>query len=64
MQRFVSHSSLPCGSTIGPMTAARLGISVVDVGVAQLAMHSVREVCGAVDPGLFARALQRYLTHA
>ncbi len=64
VQRFVSHSSLPCGSTIGPMTAARLGIPVVDVGVAQLAMHSVREVCGAVDPGMFTRALQQYFMDA
>jgi len=48
-QRFVTRTDLPCGSTIGPITAARLGIPTVDVGIAQLAMHSARELCGADD---------------
>jgi aspartyl aminopeptidase len=61
-QRFVSNSSMPCGSTVGPMTAAGLGIPVVDVGVAQLAMHSVRELCGTTDHDLFVRALVHYLS--
>lgn len=61
-QRFVVRSDLPCGSTIGPVTAARLGISTVDVGVAQLSMHSARELCGSHDPDLFVRALTAFLT--
>lgn len=62
VQHFVSHSEMPCGSTIGPALASGLGIGVVDVGVAQLAMHSVREVCGSSDPGRLRRALTRYLS--
>ncbi len=58
VQHFVSRDDVACGSTIGPITAARVGLPTVDVGVAQLAMHSARELCGADDPDLFVSALQ------
>ena len=45
-QRYVNRSDLPCGSTIGPLTAAGVGITTVDVGIPQLAMHSARETAG------------------
>ena len=60
-QRFVVRTDLPCGSTIGPITAAQLGIATVDVGAPMLSMHSCRELAGTLDVArtidVFARAL-------
>ncbi|MEV7409558.1 M18 family aminopeptidase [Streptomyces althioticus] len=60
-QTFVSNNAMPCGTTIGPITAARHGIRTVDIGVAILSMHSVRELCGAKDPFLLANTLTAFL---
>lgn len=60
-QSFVSNNSMPCGTTIGPITAARHGIKTVDIGVAILSMHSARELCGADDPFLLTNALVAFL---
>ncbi len=61
LQHFSSRGDLPCGSTIGPVTSARLGVRTVDVGVAQLSMHSARELCSTTDPQLLRRLLSRIL---
>jgi len=64
LQRYVHRADLPCGSTIGPLSAARTGITTVDVGAPQLAMHSARETMGADDVDLYARALAAFLAPA
>ena len=64
LQRYEHRADLPCGSTIGPMTSARTGIPTVDVGAAQLAMHSARELMGAADVAAYSAALQAFLSPA
>jgi len=57
VQHFVTRADLPCGSTIGPLTATRLGLATVDVGAPMLAMHSCRELASARDVPLMVAAL-------
>ncbi len=49
LQTFVTRADMRCGSTIGPMSAAKTGIPTVDIGAALFAMHSIRELAGAQD---------------
>lgn len=48
-QEFVSRGDIPCGTTIGPIHASLTGIPTVDIGSAQLSMHSCREICSCQD---------------
>lgn len=59
-QHFVTRSDLGCGSTIGPITAAQLGIRTVDVGNPMLSMHSIRELCAASDVAQMVAVLKAF----
>ncbi len=61
-QRFASRNDQPCGSTIGPISAAAMGIRTVDVGNPMLSMHSCRETAAVADVAPMIRALSLILS--
>jgi aspartyl aminopeptidase len=61
-QHFVTRNDIPCGSTIGPITAARVGIPAVDVGSPMLSMHSCREMAGTADVRPMIEVLRLFYT--
>jgi aspartyl aminopeptidase len=60
LQHFVVRSDMACGSTIGPISAARVGLRTVDVGNPMLSMHSCREMAGAGDVEPMIRVLTAF----
>ncbi|WP_037366680.1 M18 family aminopeptidase [Nakamurella lactea] len=64
MQQFVVRSDMPCGSTVGPVTASLTGATTVDFGAPMLSMHSAREVAGAHDQPMYSAALAAFLAPA
>lgn len=64
VQAFVVRSDMGCGSTIGPITSAEVGVRTVDIGVPQFAMHSVRELAGVADAHALYRIVKRFYAKA
>ncbi len=56
-QQYAHRTDLGCGSTIGPILAARLGMPSVDVGSPMWSMHSIRESAGVLDHGYMIAAM-------
>lgn len=60
-QKFINRTDLSCGSTIGPLTASRLGISSFDVGNPMWSMHSIRESAGVLDHEYMLKLMRAFL---
>lgn len=61
VQSFVTRGDMGCGSTIGPITSAEIGVKTLDLGVPTLGMHSIRETAGYDDPWFLYQALKHFL---
>ena len=53
-QTFTNRSDMPGGSTLGNISTAQVSVNTVDIGLAQLAMHSPYESAGSKDPEYMA----------
>jgi len=62
-QEFVVKNDSPCGSTIGPILSSHLGVRTLDLGLPQLSMHSIREMCGAKDVEHGVNALKSFFNN-
>ncbi len=59
-QEFIVKQDSPCGSTIGPIIAGKLGIKTADIGIPQFAMHSIRELCGVCDLEYYRKFFEEF----
>ncbi len=64
LQSFTSRNDMPCGSTIGPITATEVGVPTLDVGVPTFAMHSIRELAGNADAFALKKVLDQFFRRA
>jgi aspartyl aminopeptidase len=63
IQDFMVRNDSVCGSTIGPMMAAKAGIKTADIGGPMLGMHSIRETCGVIDLVHYRRLFVAFFKH-
>ncbi|MAZ88309.1 MAG: M18 family aminopeptidase [Cellvibrionaceae bacterium] len=64
VQAFVTRTDMGCGSTIGPITAAEVGVRTLDIGVPTFGMHSIRELAGVDDAHNLFRVLMEFFKHS
>ena len=62
VQRYSNRADLPGGSTLGNISTAHLSVPTVDIGLPQLAMHSVCETAGAADTDYLVKAMTAYFS--
>ncbi len=60
VQRYVNRSDVPGGSTLGNIVSRQVSVNMVDIGLAQLAMHSPYETAGVKDTAYLIQALQKF----
>lgn len=63
-QQYSHRTDIPCGSTIGPMTSAKLGVRTVDIGNPMWAMHSIRESAGVSDHHFLIKVLNYFFSNS
>lgn len=59
-QDFYMRADMPCGGTLGAISSSQVSIRSVDIGLAQLAMHSATETMAAADYNTLVRALAAF----
>ena len=62
VQSYSNRADLPGGSTLGHISIAHVSVPTVDIGLAQLAMHSCYEIAGAEDPAYLVAAMKEYFS--
>lgn len=60
VQHFANRSDSAGGSTLGNLSNTQVSVNAVDVGLAQLAMHSSYETAGAMDTAYAIGALMKF----
>ena len=60
LQIFCNRSDMRGGSTLGNISNTQVSMNAVDIGIAQLAMHSSYETAGALDTERMIRAMSEF----
>ena len=64
VQRYTNRADKPGGSTLGNISLSHVSLDSVDIGLAQLAMHSCYETAGAKDTAYLVRAMEAFFSRS